>query len=120
MERKSQGDFQNAKQKNKQKTQQKQHPAILPNKISSKASYFFPPDITEMTINQSGYFDFVQHNSRGVSKNEVLNYSAFERWCNEDMAGKDKLQNKYFPLTATHTAASFLGEIQTLLFDAQN
>lgn len=89
-------------------------------KYLQKLLIFFPPDITEMTINQSGYFDFVQHNSRGVSKNEVLNYSAFERWCNEDVAGKDKLQNKYFPLTATHTAAFFLGEIQTLLFDAQN
>lgn len=119
MERKSQGDLQNAKkQRNKEK--KTQHPAVLPNKISSKAFYFFPPDITEMTINQSGYFDFVQHNTRGFSKNEVLNYSAFERWCNEYAAGKDKLQNKYFPLIATHATAFFQGEIQTLLFDAQN
>lgn len=87
----------------------KKTPAVLPNKIPSQAYsyiyiYIFSPDITEMTINQSGYLD-VRYPTRGFSKNEVLNYSALEWWCKGYVAGKDKLQNKYFPLTAIHTAA---------------
>lgn len=100
-ERKSQGDFQEQK-----KPQQFYQIKYLP-KLILIYIYIFSPDITEMTINQSGYLD-VWYPTRGFSKNEVLNYSALEWWCKGYVAGKDKLQNKYFPLTAIHTAA-FMG-----------
>lgn len=70
-ERKSQGDFQEQK-----KPQQFYQIKYLP-KLILIYIYIFSPDITEMTINQSGYLD-VWYPTRGFSKNEVLNYSALE------------------------------------------